>query len=215
MIFSVINSITPGQLSRTDDHAFHGLDVVHYAPFSRRDVYTRGGQPLSAPDGYGVLETVVVKPKFEERKETMLAYIEHQGPYDDIPWGDLMQELYGWAKDQKVMPGFHPMGLYYDDPQRVPREKCRSDIAITFKGEGKPSGTVLTRRLPAMMVATVSFKGPGSDLGKAYLQLSEYIRDKGHRVVGPSIEIYSKKPEIVDGVIILYSKIMTPVQPIQ
>ena len=68
-----------------------------------------------------------MKPKFEERKEVMCAYIEHQGPYDDIPWGELMGELYGWAKEQKVMPGFYPMGIYLDDPQKVPREQCGRD----------------------------------------------------------------------------------------
>ncbi len=155
-----------------------------------------------------------MKPKFEERKETMLAYIEHQGPYDDMPWGELMTELYGWAKEQKVMPGFHPMGIYHDDPQRVPRQKLRSDVAISFKGDGKVTARVKTRALPAMKVATLSFKGPGSDLGKAYVVLGEFIKSQGHRPSGSSIEIYSKRPEIVDGVIILYSKIMMPVEPL-
>jgi AraC family transcriptional regulator len=155
-----------------------------------------------------------VKPKFEQRKEVMLAYIEHRGPYDDIPWGELMGELYGWAKEQKVMPGFYPMGIYLDDPQKVPREQCRSEIAISFKGEANASQGVKTRRMPAMKVATLSFKGPGSDLGRAYQVLGEFIQAQGHRVLGPMIEIYSRTPEIIDGVIILYSKIMTPVEAI-
>ena len=40
-----------------------------------------------------------MKPKFEDRKEAQIAYIEHRGPYDDIPWGDHMGELFAWAKE--------------------------------------------------------------------------------------------------------------------
>ncbi len=156
-----------------------------------------------------------MKPKFEDRKEAQIAYIEHRGPYDDIPWGDHMGELFAWAKENGVKPGYCPMGIYLDDPQRVPREQCRSEIAITFRGPGKASGGVKTRTLPAMKVATLSFKGTGSELGSAHMVLSEFIQVQGHRALGPMIEIYTRTPEIVDGKIILYSKIMTSVQPIQ
>ena len=155
------------------------------------------------------------RPRFEERKETMLAYIEHEGPYNDILWGELMAELYRWAKEHKVIPGFHPIGIYFDDPQVVPGYKCRSHIAITFRGEGKAAHGVKIRKLTAMKVGTLSFKGPASELGRAYRLLSEWIAAKGHKAVGPSFEIYSKSPEIVDGTIILYSKIMMSVEPIE
>jgi effector-binding domain-containing protein len=153
------------------------------------------------------------RPKFEARKEFMMAYIQHTGPYDQVPWEEYMGRLYGWAKEQKVMPGFHPMGIYYDDPIAVPREHCRSDIAITYKGEAKGGRGIKTRMMPAMRVAALSFKGPGSEIGNTYAQLSDWIRSKGYRINGPSIEVYSKKPEIIDGVTILYSKIIMPVEP--
>lgn len=154
-----------------------------------------------------------MKPKFEKRKEAMLAYIENIGPYDAIPWNEMIPRLYGWAKEHKVMPGFHPMGTYYDDPGMVPREQCRSDVAITFKGEAKGSGGVRTRKLPAMKVAAVSFKGTSAEYSDTYKALFRWIGEKGHRPAGPSMEVYSKMPENVDGVTILYAKIMVPVEP--
>lgn len=155
------------------------------------------------------------RPRFEERKGTMLAYIEHEGPYNDMPWGEAMEALYGWAREQKVMPGPHPIGIYYDDPQLVPGHRCRSHIAITYRGEGKDARGVRTRCQPAMKVASLSFKGPGRDLGMAYHTLARWIEHRGHTAVGPSIEIYSRRPEIIDGDIILYSKIMMQVEPTQ
>lgn len=154
-----------------------------------------------------------MRPKFEERKETMLAYVEHQGPYSEIPWRSYMERLYGWAKEQKVLPGMHAIGIYYDDPKAVPAERCRSDIAITFKGEASGTEEVKVRKLPATKVAALSFKAPGEGIIGAYNGLLAWIADMGYRATGPPMEIYSKKPEAVDGVILLYSKIVVPVEP--
>jgi DNA gyrase inhibitor GyrI len=150
-------------------------------------------------------------PRLESRKKTDLAYIEHKGPYDKVPWDQYMKRLYGWAKGQKVMPGFYPMAICLDDPQRTPPEECRSEIAITYKGKAKAQDGVKTRGLSAMRVATISHKGPGTAFMKTYAQLAEWIATKGYVVSGPSIEIYSKKPEVIGDVTILYAKVMMPV----
>ena len=150
-------------------------------------------------------------PKLEERKASGLAYIEHQGAFDKIPWQEYIERLYGWAKEQKVMPGFYPMGIYHDDPKVVPLEKCRSDIGITFKGNAKESSGIKVCQIPAMKVATISHKGPGSEFPKSYAILGEWIEKKGLKLSGPPMEIYSKRPEVVDGVAIVYAKIMFPV----
>ncbi len=151
-------------------------------------------------------------PKFEERKDFDLAYIEHKGAYDKIPWDEYIPRLYGWAKDQKVMPGFYPMAIYYDDPGSVPSKDLRSDVGITYKGEARGRNGIRVKNVPSMKVVTASFKGPGSDFKRAYDELMDWMTKKGYMAVGPSIEIYSKIPEVVDGIAIIYAKIMIPVQ---
>jgi effector-binding domain-containing protein len=151
-------------------------------------------------------------PKLEERKASNLAYLEHKGPFDKIPWQEYIEKLYGWAKEQKVMPGFYPMGIYLDSPRVVPGEECRTEIAITFKGEAKERSGVKIRLLPAMTVATVSHKGPGSEFQKTYGILMEWMERKGLELSGPPMEIYSKQPEVVGGETIVYAKIMMPVK---
>jgi DNA gyrase inhibitor GyrI len=154
----------------------------------------------------------MAKPKFEERKEADMAYIEFTGRYDSVPWDEFMPRLYGWAKEQRLMPGFHPMGIYYDNPEKVSAETCRSEIGITFKGPGKETGGIKIRHMPAQKVAALSFKGPGSEYRTAYQELDKWVDDKGYRASGPCMEIYSKKPEMIDGVMILYSKILMPIE---
>ena len=154
----------------------------------------------------------MTSPKLEERKASNLAYLEYKGPYDKIPWQRYIETLYGWAKEQKVMPGFYPMSIYHDDPKVVPAEERRTEIVITFKGEARESSGVKIRHMPAMKVASVSHKGPSSEFQKTYGILTEWIEKKGLELSGPPMEIYSKKPEVVGDETILYAKIMMPVK---
>jgi effector-binding domain-containing protein len=154
----------------------------------------------------------MANPKLETRKAANLAYIEHKGPYDKVPWEDYVKRLYGWAKEQKVMPGFYPMAIYHDDPEKTTPEGSRSDIGITFKGRAKEQAGVKTRKMPAMKVAAISHKGPGSEFKNTYAKLTEWIDKKGYKISGPPIEVYSKKPEVVSGVTVLYAKVMMPVK---
>jgi effector-binding domain-containing protein len=151
-------------------------------------------------------------PKLESRKATSIVYIEHTGPYDQVPWDEYMHRLYGWAKEQKVMPGFYPMAICHDNPVEVAQEKCRSDIAISFKGKAKATSGLKIKQLPAMKVASISHKGPGSEFGSTYGKLHDFIAEKGYELSGPPMEIYSKKPEVVKGLTIIYAKVMMPVK---
>jgi AraC family transcriptional regulator len=170
------------------------------------------GEKIKRWESFTTLDKKMVNPKTEHRKATDIAYIEHTGPYDKIPWEEYIERLYGWAKEQKVMPGFYPLGIYLDDPKETPSEKCRSEIAITYKGSGNPHNKVEVKKMESMEVATISHKGPGAEFKKTYAQLMEWIVKKGYTVSGPSIEVYTKKPEVVDGITILYAKIMMPVK---
>ncbi len=151
-------------------------------------------------------------PRLEERQASSIAYVEIKGPFDRIPWQECIEKLYGWAKKQKVMPGFYPMGIYLDDPKVVPLEECRTEVAITFKGKALEESSVKIREMPAMKVASISHKGPGSEFKKTYGILTDWIDKKGYVLSGPPIEIYSKKPEVVDGKTILHAKILFPVK---
>jgi len=150
--------------------------------------------------------------KLESRKATTLAYIEHKGPYDKVPWGDYMEKLYGFAKEKKVMPGFYPMATYPTNPEGTPPEELGSEIAIPIHGEVQGHGEIKIKKLPAMKVATISHKGPGSEYKNTYGKLTEWMKENDYESSGPPMEIYSKKPEVKGGVTILYAKVMMPVK---
>ncbi|HKZ64522.1 MAG TPA: GyrI-like domain-containing protein [Thermoplasmata archaeon] len=150
--------------------------------------------------------------KVERRKPVKLAYIEHVGGYDEIPFQTYVERLYGWAKKARVRPGFYPLGVFYDSPDQTPPEECRSEIGIPITGKAAPEGDVRIREMPAMDVAALSFKGPSGEYRDAYRELSSWVSENGYEWAGPSIEAYTKKPERVRGKTVMYAKIMAPVR---
>jgi effector-binding domain-containing protein len=152
----------------------------------------------------------MAKPKLEKRKAQTIAYIEHSGPYDKVPWDKYIESLYGFAKAKKVMPGFYPLAIYFDNPQETPENKLRSHIAIPIHGNPKPDKDIKIGKLPAMTVASVSHKGPGEEFKNTYQQLNDFIKEKNLKCAGPPMEIYTKKPEVVGGKTILFAKVMIP-----
>lgn len=154
----------------------------------------------------------MAQAKLETRKPQILAYVEHVGPYSDIPFDAYVEKLYGWAREKGVRPGFYPMGIYYDSPIETPPEECRSEIAIPIYAKGAPDGEVKVKELGAMKVAAISHKGPSGDFSKTYEVLGEWVDQHGYEWAGPSLEVYTKKPEVVGDETILYAKIMAPVR---
>jgi len=150
--------------------------------------------------------------KLESRKPMTIAYIEHVGGYGNIPFDKYIGQLYGWAKENKVMPGFHPMGIFHSNPRETPPEQCKTSVAIAIYGKAKPSGDIKIKKLPAMKVAALSHKGPASEYQKSYDTLNAWIAEKGYVLAACPMEIYGKKPEVVKGETILYAKIMMPVK---
>lgn len=150
--------------------------------------------------------------KLESRRPITIAYIEHVGSYGSIPFDKYYGQLYGWAKENKIMPGFHPMGIFHSIPKETPPEECKATIAIPIYGKGKPSGDVKIKKLPAMKVASYSHKGPASEYQNSYNKMETWIKEKGYALAASPMEVYSKKPEVVKGEMIIYAKIMMPVK---
>ncbi len=47
--------------------------------------------------------------------------------------------------------------------------------------------------------------------GTGKTSVSDILQKKGYEVAGPPIEVYTKKPEVVGCVTVLYAKVMMPV----
>lgn len=150
--------------------------------------------------------------EIKKTKPLKLAYIEHVGDYGSIPFDKYINQLYGWAKAKNIRPGFQPLGIFYTPPDMTAPEQCKSEIAIPIMGDAKPESNIKIRDLPSMEVAVIKHQAPKKQYPETYRKLSEWIIKNGYEWVGPSIEIYTKKPKVLGNETIVYARIHAPVK---
>jgi len=150
--------------------------------------------------------------KIKTTKPQKLAYLEHTGDYKTIPYDQYFDKLYTWAKENKVRPGFKPLGIFHDDPEKTPPEKCRSEIGIPIVGDVEPEGEVKIKELPTMEVAEIKHKGSSDQYKETYNILSQWVAQNGYEYAGPPMEVYTKKPKIKGDETIIYANVQVPVK---
>ncbi len=150
--------------------------------------------------------------KIKTLKPQKLAYVEHTGDYKSIPYDDYFTKLYDWAKEKKVRPGFKPLGIFHDDPQKTPPEQCKSEICIPIVGEAESDENIKIKELPSMEVAVTKHKGSSEEYQNTYRQLNEWITKNGYEWAGPAMEVYTKKPKTVGDQTIIYATVQAPVK---
>lgn len=96
-----------------------------------------------------------------------LALIEHRGSPQKV--GESVNKLINWAKAQpinlKPKPG-EAFGFGYHDPQEVPEEDFRFDLALSVPENFKLEGGVIEKYLPAGRYAVAVHKGSRQNMGE-------------------------------------------------
>ena len=154
----------------------------------------------------------MAKVKIKKRKASNIAYIEHKGPYHEIPFDKYYGQLYSWAKENKVKPGFKPFAIYPNDPKETSEDELLTQIAIPIGKMVESKGNIKVKALPEMVVAVIKHKGPAEEYNKTYAELLKWVEENDYEVVGAPMEIYTKKPNVKSGKAIIYSKIQFPVK---
>jgi len=131
-----------------------------------------------------------VKLKKTEHKQ--IATISHVGPYEEV--GKLYQEIAKWLRQKQLKIAGPPFGWFYDNPEKVPAHKLRSEVGFPFEGEAKPEGNIKIKKIPAQEVLCTIHKGPYREVGPAYAALFRHANEKGYIPQGCPMEIYLNDP---------------------
>ena len=107
---------------------------------------------------------------------------------------------------------FKSIGIYLDNPDEKPPKECRSELGIPIKGMATPDKEIKIKELPSMEVAVIKHKGPASKYSDTYKRLGEWIEENGYEWVGPTMEVYSKKPKVVGNETIIYATVQAPIK---
>ena len=150
--------------------------------------------------------------KLKKSKACKVAYIQHVGAYDKVPYGDYYDRLFAWAKQKNLRPAGPPMAIFLDKPEETPHEKCRCEVLIPIEGEAKAEKEIKIKDIPSMDVASITHRGPTKDYPNTYKKLHEWTTKKGYVYAGPVMEIYLSKPKIVKGETVVFTNIQVPIK---
>jgi len=104
--------------------------------------------------------------------------------------------------------------VFHDDPQQKNPSECKCWIGIPIKGNATSDEEVKIEDIDEMEVAMMKFKGPGSEYEDAYRKIGDWMTEHGYDWNGPSFEVCSKKPKMVNGEMILSTTIHVPIKKI-
>jgi effector-binding domain-containing protein len=152
------------------------------------------------------------KIKIEKIKSFRLAYILHIGDYGKVPYDKYVPRLFEWAKEKKVRPGFKNINVCHDNPEEVDPSKCRTWVGIPIKGEINSDNEVKITDISEMDVIALKHKGPASEYKNSYMKIQEWMNENGYEWAGPSYEVCSKKPKMVNGEMHIFSTIKVPIK---
>ena len=150
--------------------------------------------------------------KIKTIKPQKVAYLEHTGDYSAIPYDKYFEQLYAWAKEKNVRPGFKPLGIFHDNPGKTPPEQCKSEIALPIVGDAESDEEIKVKELPSMEVAVIKHKGSSEEYKNTYKILGDWITENGYDWAGPCMEVYTKKPKVKGDTTIMFATIQAPVK---
>lgn len=127
-------------------------------------------------------------PEIRDFPETHVAYVSEKGAYREaIPRG--FKRLFDWLNAKGTWPFGPSMGIFYDDPSKVPPEKQRCDLCAPVASDVTGSGEVRTKEIGGWKVATVIYEGEENEMA-AYNEVYEWLHREGYHELDAPIQVY-------------------------
>ena len=130
-----------------------------------------------------------------------------QSVFADIPAG------FGRVLRATESAGIDPIGAPFTVFYQVPDADTAGDIALCVPVDAGSSGPNMElAHFDEQVVAAVTHHGPYEDMAESYAAISAWIHRFGHRIAGPTREIYLNSPADVDAAALL-TEIQFPIDP--
>lgn len=127
-------------------------------------------------------------PEIKNFPRTRVAYLTSVGPFgQSIRAG--MERLMAWVGTNQVQPMGAPLGMFPDDPSKVPPEMLRSEIGIPVGPDVMGSGEVQIKEVGGFEAATNVYHNP-HEIESVYNELYAWLQQQGYRDAGDPLEVY-------------------------
>lgn len=124
-----------------------------------------------------------------------LAALAHRGDYQEI--GRAFERLFAWGNGRGLIgPDTRSIGVYYDDPDSIPKRELRSHAGISLAGDVGVEEGMDALEIPPLLCASVVHKGPYAELERPYRYLfREWLPGSGREPDDhPCFEEYLNNP---------------------
>jgi len=154
----------------------------------------------------------LAKVKLKKTKPQTIAYIEHTGAYDKVPYEAYVEKLIAWARVHNVSRRPRPIAILLKNPDYTPDDRCKSEIGIPVKATAKGDGEVKVRQAQPALVISVDFKDSPERLLSVMEIFEEYAKDNGYDFIGPVTQVFKGKPKQVNGKMVLHCELTMAVR---
>jgi AraC family transcriptional regulator len=119
------------------------------------------------------------------------------GPYSEA--GKAIYELFTWIGKKKVDMIGAPLGIFYDNPQKVDPKRTKYEVCVPVAASVETDSTdeVISKQLPEQTVVYAVHRGPYKTVGESYGKIEEWMKKEGYKAAGPYREIYFNDPREV------------------
>ncbi|MCL4394192.1 MAG: GyrI-like domain-containing protein [Chloroflexi bacterium] len=131
-------------------------------------------------------------PEIKHFPRTRVAYVSEVGPLGEaIQRG--FDRLFAWIGAHDIRPQGPSIGIFYDDPAKVPAEKLRSDLCVPVADDVQGSVDIQIKNIGDMTVAATIYQGE-QNISPAYNEVYDWLRAQGYRDSGAALETYLSQP---------------------
>ena len=131
-----------------------------------------------------------------EMPEFRVAYVRRMGPYGKETCGAAFGELMQWAGPRGLIGKGAMLGVYWDNPEVTPPERCRVDACVEVPEGTVPEGQVALQTIGGGPHAVCHFEIQGNSFQQAWEDAFGWLVSSGHECdERPCYELYHNNAE--------------------
>ncbi len=146
-----------------------------------------------------------MKAEVREMEEYNIAYVRRVGPYSQETCAPAFEELMKWAAPRNYVGPEKVLGIYWDNPDVTPPEKCRFDACIIIPDGVVPEGGINIQTISGGPYAVCHFEIKPETIPQAWEDAYGWVCDSGYECNDkPCYELYhNNAAEHLEGLWIL------------
>lgn len=137
-----------------------------------------------------------MKAEVKEMPAYHVAYVRKVGPYGKETCEQAFGELMQWAGPRGFLASGVMLGVYWDNPEVTPPEKCRTDACISVPAGTVTEGQIGLQTISGGPYAVCRFEVQADKFPQAWEESFAWLVNSGHECADmPCYELYHNNGE--------------------